>query len=100
MANEPLQALTDARIFTGEAFVENHALLVQGSRIADIVPQNRIPAEAKVISCRERLLAPGFIDCQVNGGGNVLFNANPTAEAVLRIAKAHRKFGTMRILPT
>ena len=26
-------------------------------------------------------LAPGFIDVQVNGGGDVLFNDMPTAEA-------------------
>jgi N-acetylglucosamine-6-phosphate deacetylase len=45
-------------------------------------------------------LAPGFIDVQVNGGGDVLFNATPTAEGIRAIAAAHRKFGTTALLPT
>ena len=30
------------------------------------------------------ILAPGFIDWQINGGGGVLFNANPTVEGIAR----------------
>jgi N-acetylglucosamine-6-phosphate deacetylase len=45
-------------------------------------------------------LAPGFVDLQVNGGGDVLFNDNPTPEAIATIAAAHRKFGTTGFLPT
>jgi N-acetylglucosamine-6-phosphate deacetylase len=46
------------------------------------------------------MLVPGFIDAQVNGGGGVLLNDTPTAEAMDRIAAAHRPFGTCRLLPT
>ena len=45
-------------------------------------------------------LAPGFIDIQVNGGGDVLFNDEPTPDAIRAIAAAHRKFGTTSLLPT
>jgi N-acetylglucosamine-6-phosphate deacetylase len=45
-------------------------------------------------------LAPGFLDVQVNGGGDVLFNDTPTPEGILAIASAHRKFGTTSLLPT
>ena len=45
-------------------------------------------------------LAPGFIDVQVNGGGDVLFNDTPTAEGIDAIAAAHRRFGTTGLLPT
>src|SRR5689334_23788502 len=41
-------------------------------------------------------LAPGFIDVQVNGGGDVMFNDSPTPEAIMAIARAHRKAGTTR----
>ena len=40
------------------------------------------------------------MDLQVNGGGGVLLNATPTAEAMWAIAKAHRQFGTTALLPT
>jgi N-acetylglucosamine-6-phosphate deacetylase len=45
-------------------------------------------------------LAPGFIDLQVNGGGDVLFNDQPTAHGIRTIAAAHRRFGTTSLLPT
>ncbi len=46
------------------------------------------------------IVAPGYIDLQVNGGGGALVNAQPTAEAMERIAATHRRFGTGGILPT
>ena len=45
-------------------------------------------------------LAPGFVDIQVNGGGDVLFNDDPTATGIARIVAAHRRFGTTSLLPT
>ena len=46
------------------------------------------------------LLAPGFIDLQVNGGGGILLNDNPTPEAMRAIARVHRRYGTTSCLPT
>ena len=48
----------------------------------------------------EGLLAPGFIDVQVNGGGGVLFNDARTVEGIRAIGAAHRRFGTTGFLPT
>jgi N-acetylglucosamine-6-phosphate deacetylase len=48
----------------------------------------------------EAILAPGFIDIQVNGGGGVLLNDQPTEAGVRRIVAAHRKGGTTGCLPT
>ena len=45
-------------------------------------------------------LAPGFMDLQVNGGGDVLLNDQPTLEGVCKIAAAHRNRGTTGLLPT
>lgn len=93
-------ALTDAIVFTGEAFVEKHAILVKERHVVDLVPKARIPDGYQVTSCANQILAPAFIDCQVNGGGNVSLNDTPTVEAVLQIAAAHRKSGTTRLIPT
>ena len=95
-----LTALCDATIFTGEQLEENRALLIKGGKVVDIVTPDKIPVGAHKISCGGHILAPGFIDAQVNGGGNILFNNTPTPDACIAIAKAHRGFGTTRILIT
>ncbi|NBZ88081.1 N-acetylglucosamine-6-phosphate deacetylase [Stagnihabitans tardus] len=46
------------------------------------------------------ILTPGFVDLQVNGGGDVLLNTSPTVAGMEAIAAAHRRFGTVGILPT
>jgi N-acetylglucosamine-6-phosphate deacetylase len=59
---------------------------------ADARASVRLPAAA--------ILAPGFIDIQVNGGGGVLLNDQPTEAGARRIVAAHRKQGTIGCLPT
>jgi N-acetylglucosamine-6-phosphate deacetylase len=94
------QALCGARVFTGEHFVEDHAVLLDGDRILDVLPAASVPAEF----CRHDLgggvLAPGFLDAQVNGGGGVLFNEQRTAQGATAIALAHARHGSTGLLPT
>lgn len=91
--------LTGARIFDGERFLDDRAVVVEGARIAAIVPHSERPDSA-VRDLGGGLLAPGYVDVQVNGGGGVLFNQDPTPEGIARIAAAHRKHGTIGLLPT
>ena len=46
------------------------------------------------------MLAPGFVDLQVNGGGGVMLNDHPTVEGIETICRAHAPFGTTALLPT
>ncbi|PZF75698.1 N-acetylglucosamine-6-phosphate deacetylase [Aestuariivirga litoralis] len=92
-------ALTGARIFTGETFLDDHAVVVEGKHVARVVPEAEIGA-AERRALGGGLLAPGFIDVQVNGGGGALLNDNPSVETVRTIATAHRRFGTVGMLPT
>lgn len=92
-------ALTGARIFTGETFLDGHAVVIEGRRILAVVPV----AEATGMGRRDLgggVLAPGFIDVQVNGGGGALLNDNPSVDTVRTIATSHRRFGTVGMLPT
>ncbi|HEX8168358.1 MAG TPA: amidohydrolase family protein, partial [Beijerinckiaceae bacterium] len=88
-------------VFDGDAVLPDHAVVVEGGRIAAVLPRSEAPADAAV----ERLppgawLAPGFVDVQVNGGGDRLFNDDPSPDTVAAIAAAHRRFGTTSLLPT
>lgn len=46
------------------------------------------------------LLTPGFVDLQVNGGGDQLFNQQPSSAALIKMVAAHQRFGTTAMLPT
>jgi len=94
-------AIAASHVFDGLAVHRDRAVVVDGSRIASLVPRRDVPAGVPVAALPEGLwLAPGFIDTQVNGGGGVLFNDTPTPDAIATIVRAHRKFGTTALLPT
>ena len=91
-------ALVGAAVFDGTRMHHGQAVLIEGARITGIVPENETAgAETRAI---EGTLAPGFIDIQVNGGGGVLFNDEPTVEGIAAIGAAHRPYGTTGFLPT
>jgi len=94
------RALLGSQIFCGERFYNHHALLIDGNSIIEIVDENNIPKAFNKIKLNQGILAPGFIDLQVNGGGGVLFNNNPTKENLNTIINAHQFFGTTSIMPT
>jgi N-acetylglucosamine-6-phosphate deacetylase len=88
-------------VFDGDVVRERHAVVIEGSRIVGLTPRRELPASMPVDDIPAGgWLAPGFIDTQVNGGGDVLFNNEPTPDAIATIAAAHRKFGTTALLPT
>ncbi|HEY0832560.1 MAG TPA: N-acetylglucosamine-6-phosphate deacetylase [Azospirillum sp.] len=94
------EALVNATIHTGDAVLDDAAVLIAGGRIADVCTARDVPAGVPVRDLGGGVLAPGFIDLQVNGGGGVLFNGSPDVAALRRIARAHRRFGTTGLLPT
>ncbi|HVI28760.1 N-acetylglucosamine-6-phosphate deacetylase [Hansschlegelia sp.] len=94
-----LTALLPDRLFDGDSFREGCAVLIEGARIAGVAAANEIPSHAAV-EVVPGLLAPGFIDVQVNGGGGVLLNDDQSPAAMARIAAAHRRYGTTGLLPT
>jgi N-acetylglucosamine-6-phosphate deacetylase len=94
-------ALAADCVFDGLAVQRNAALVIEGARIVAVLPRSELGVTMRVRTMPDGVwLAPGFIDLQVNGGGDVLFNETPTAEGIRAIAAAHRKFGTTALLPT
>ena len=99
--NGRVHAVAARRVFDGMIVREDAAVMIDGDKIAAVVPRMQVPTGTPVRDLPESgWLAPGFVDIQVNGGGDVMFNDAPTPEAIRAIIAAHRKFGTTALLPT
>ena len=92
-------AYTGARIFDGETIWERSALVVDGGRIEGIIAADS-PTTAERVPLAGGILAPGFVDLQVKGGGGAQFNLAPTVETIATICSTFARFGTTACLPT
>jgi len=87
------------QVFDGTAMRGPASVRISNDRIESIsFGEQR--ARASTNLPQDVILAPGFIDIQVNGGGGVLLNDQPTEAGVRRIVEAHRGAGTTGCLPT
>jgi N-acetylglucosamine-6-phosphate deacetylase len=94
-----MRIFTGARVFDGERFHEDSALVVEDGRVRGIVPHANRP-NGETVALSGGVLAPGFVDWQVNGGGGALFNQAPDPQTIRCIVVSHRAFGTTALLPT
>lgn len=92
-------AFHNGHVLTDHGFELDVSVIVEDGHIVAVLP-GAPPKGADLVDLRGRYLVPGFIDTQVNGGGDVLFNDEPTVEGLRRIAQAHRRFGTTGLMPT
>ena len=95
-----MKVLYGARLFDGERLHDDCALVVEGASILALTRLEDRPRGGEQHDLGGGFLSPGFIDWQINGGGGVLFNAEPTVEGIAAIAAAHRRAGVTAFLPT
>lgn len=83
------------QVFDGQSLSRSVALRIKDGRVDGL--SSSPPTDAQPVS---GCLTPGFLDLQVNGGGNVQLNSTPTRAGMSAIVAAHRRFGTVGLLPT
>jgi len=72
-----MYALINGRIFTGEKTIFNRVVIVDGKKIKEIVKLEDLEILYPNIEKKDvkgNLIAPAFIDLQLNGCGGVLLN--------------------------
>ena len=92
--------LVNGRVLTDRGIEDGLDVVIEAGRITAVGPPREARRAMATHDLQGATLLPGFIDCQVNGGGGVLFNNCPDVAALQRIGAAHRKFGTTGFLPT
>jgi N-acetylglucosamine-6-phosphate deacetylase len=99
--DQSLAPLTIAapQLFDGTA-MRGPALVTLSDGLIRDVRAGEAPSPGMIALPSDAILAPGFIDIQVNGGGGALLNDEPSEAGVRRIVEAHRRMGTTGCLPT
>lgn len=87
-------------IFDGEITHTNKALIIDNGSVNSIVPSSQISRDDNTYNLEGGIIAPGFIDLQVNGGGGVMFNDAPNITTLRTMIESHRTFGTTNLFPT
>jgi N-acetylglucosamine-6-phosphate deacetylase len=93
-------AIAAPRLFDGETWHGNAALVIRDGIVEGIVAPGHVPGDAAVVELAGGLIVPGFVDLQVNGGGGVMLNDRQDVETIRTICQAHAPFGTTALLPT
>lgn len=95
-----MKAYIADKIFTGENWLEHHAVVVQDDRIFDLIPIDKLSPGIPFEKFSDHLLAPAFIDVQIYGANKKLFAVFPQADSLQQLNEHCRKSGTVYCLPT
>ncbi|MGL4001578.1 N-acetylglucosamine-6-phosphate deacetylase [Pantoea eucalypti] len=98
-----MYALVNGRIYSGHEVLDNHAVVVADGLIARVCPRESLPANIEQRDMAGAMIAPGFIDLQLNGCGGVQFNDSLDAlsiETLETMQRANEKSGCTSFLPT
>ena len=98
-----MYALVNGRIYSGHEILNNHAVVVADGLIARVCPRESLPADIEQRDMAGAMIAPGFVDLQLNGCGGVQFNDSLDAlsvETLETMQRANEKSGCTSFLPT
>lgn len=90
----------NARIFTGEKILEQHAVTTENGLITALVPMNELQQSANRVDLQGALLAPAFIDLQIYGGNGKVFSLYPSVDALEATVNYSKAGGAAWIMPT
>lgn len=97
--NTPTHWLLPDRLFDGQTLRDGIAVQFARGVVQAIHPVADLPATTPIQRITG-LLTPGYLDLQVNGGGDLLLNNHPTAHTLHAMRSALHRLGTVGIMPT
>ena len=93
-----MQTVSADKIFTGTAWLPDHAIVTENELIIDILPLVSLPDS--VITKHFPIIAPAFIDVQIYGAAGKLFATYPTTDSLEKLYEHCVAGGTHHFLPT
>ncbi|QIQ20669.1 N-acetylglucosamine-6-phosphate deacetylase [Zophobihabitans entericus] len=98
-----MYALTNCRIYTGFEILDKHVVIIDGDKIVQVCPKSEMPRNMDVEDLKGAILAPGFLDIQLNGCGGVQFNEtldSLSIETLEIMQETNLRTGCTSYLPT
>lgn len=75
-------AYSNCRLFNGDKFIEETAVLVKDNKIVDLVPSKEIASDIEKRDLKGLTISPAFIDLQIYGGNGKMFSHELTVESL------------------
>jgi N-acetylglucosamine-6-phosphate deacetylase len=91
---------TASRIFTGEKWLTDHAIVTSDGMIEKVVPVSKLPSRSKKQHFASGFIAPAFIDAQIYGAQGKLFSVYPQTDTLEKLVEYCRKGGAACCVPT
>src|SRR5687768_9896705 len=95
-----VKAYSAKRIFTGTSWLQDHAIVVDDSRVVDLVPKQNVSSNVSIIDYGNNFITPSFIDVQIYGAAGKLLAVHPTADSLFNLYDHCIRGGTSHFLPT
>lgn len=92
--------LENCVVFTSSEVLADGRIVIEDGRITHVGHRREVGPVGERVDLQGLTVTAGFVDLQVNGGGDVLFNEQPTLDALDTIVEAHALHGTTNMLPT
>lgn len=89
-----------SKIFTGDQWLPNCAVITENGMIGDIVPVSSLSSDQKAIHFSDSILAPAFIDLQIYGAYGKLFAVYPETDSLNKLKEYCEQGGAAFCLPT
>ena len=87
-------------IFTGEQWLHQHAAIVEGGIIKDVLPVAAVDPLIEAAYFSDSILAPAFIDLQIYGAYKKLFAVYPDSDSLQLLNKYSNSGGAAFCMPT
>ncbi|MEM1237416.1 MAG: N-acetylglucosamine-6-phosphate deacetylase [Pseudomonadota bacterium] len=98
--SQAAQTFYGGPIFDGRRLRDGAFVTVENGRVTAVGATTDWTRSAEDVDLRGDILSLGYVDLQVNGGGGIMLNTDPSVETIATIARAHRALGVTQLLPT
>ncbi len=98
--NQSLRVFSGGAVFDGSQLHHDVDVVFKNGVFDALCPVGSVQSVTHSVRLNGRILSPGFVDLQVNGGGGVMLNDDPSVDTLRIMAKAHASLGVAGFLPT